>query len=473
METLIWTFIHSLWLGLIAALVAAIIILVTPKATARLRYHLLCVLLALFLSSISVTFFVQLNASSETLSIVQKLSTLSNGSTNLAIEYDDLSALISNWVNQNTSLLIVLWAVFFLFNALRLSIGLNTINRLRTYKTQAVPAEWQLRFSVLQQQLGIKQSIALLQSELVKVPVALGFFKPVILLPIGLIAKLPVEQVEAILLHELGHIKRKDYLVNFLQHATEAFFFFNPGILWISALIRQEREACCDDIAIIHTAQKADYLNALVSFEEFGMNTRYALGIGKQKHQLLSRVKRLITNENKKLNMIEKLALVSALFLFSAFSYVNREQEPVKEQVKISVVKQQQIVPVKKKPVVQSVAPTKKAKPLAAKKEIVNVVKLEPLLVVGHEVVTDTLASIGDNMEDPAQVLKKIINIKERIGERKEIIGTLKVDLGNSDEKEKAKIMQRIEKERGIIEEKRVELNKFRAKYEVLKKQKS
>src|SRR4030095_11498069 len=95
-----------------------------------------------------------------------------------------------------------------------------------------------------------------LQSSLTKVPVVIGHLKPVILFPIGILNSLPQNEVEAILLHELAHIARNDFLINLLQQFTEIIFFFNPAVIWVSSCIKSERENCCDDIAISVTQDK-------------------------------------------------------------------------------------------------------------------------------------------------------------------------------------------------------------------------
>ena len=98
---------------------------------------------------------------------------------------------------------------------------------------------------------------------------AIGFFKPLILVPMGLLTHLPADQLHAILLHELGHIRRQDYLVNLLQRFAETVFFFNPAVLWLFALLRRERECCCDDLVLLHTGNRKSYLDALVGFQEY------------------------------------------------------------------------------------------------------------------------------------------------------------------------------------------------------------
>jgi bla regulator protein BlaR1 len=272
-NALAWTFVHSLWQGLLAAVLAAVIISATKKTGARLRYNLLGTVLILFLLCSFITFFVQLNQGKVIPDSTTSISTTVSDTRINAIDGNTATIIsggfvsdLTNWFNTNAWLLMLAWALLFSVNCLKLVGGLASVHRLRHYKTHPVSDEWKIKLEQLRDKLGIRQSISLLQSELVKVPVALGFLKPVILLPVGLMAQIPTEQVETILLHELGHIRRKDYLVNFIQHFAESIFFFNPGMLWISSLIRQEREACCDDIVIGNTEQKRNYLNALVAF---------------------------------------------------------------------------------------------------------------------------------------------------------------------------------------------------------------
>src|SRR5258706_1415045 len=163
--------------------------------------------------------------------------------------------------------------------------------------------------------LAISKTVVLLQSSLAKIPMIIGHFKPVILFPIGLLNGLPPSKVEAILLHELAHIKRNDFLINLLQRFAEIFFFFNPAVLWISSLIKNERENCCDDIAIAVTHDRKEFIHALVAFQEYNSGLTYATTFPGSKNHLLNRVKRIITNNNKTLNKMEKLILASGIIV--------------------------------------------------------------------------------------------------------------------------------------------------------------
>ncbi len=362
LKALSWTFVHSLWQGLLAAMLAAVIITVTRKAAARLRYNLLTAVWLVFLISVIISFCRELgpgNTAQQTTNPVNTAVTRDFSSVPatgdtvvITAEETNWVADFMSWVDANADLFVLAWTLFFILNCLKLFTGLVSVHRLRHYKTHAFPEEWRTKLDHLSKILGIRRSIALLQSELVKVPVAIGFFKPVILVPLGLVSHLPPEQVETILLHELAHIRRKDYLINLLQRMTEAIFFFNPALLWISSLIRQEREACCDDIVVANITQKRNYLEALVSFQEYSITaSAYALGISSKRHYLLDRVKRMVTRENKKLSLVERLMLVVGVTMLTAFTFISQQEqeEPVVKQDPPAII-QQPVTPVKPVP---------------------------------------------------------------------------------------------------------------------------
>jgi bla regulator protein blaR1 len=347
LKAMCWTLAHSLWQGLLAAVAAGIIIISTRKSSARLRYNLLGVLLILFLTTVAFTMREQVQSFYDVQPAAASLIGESNDrTTTVTVQPDPISVpgagsagRIIKFLDDNASLIMLLWTLFFLINCSKILAGVAGVHRLRTRKTHTTD-EWQTKLDQLSQAIGIYQSIRLLQSELVKVPVAIGFFKPVILVPLGLLSHLPPDQVETILLHELAHIRRRDYLMNILQRFAEAVFFFNPALLWISSLIRQEREACCDDIVVANTTHKGSYLEALVSFQEYSLATSgYAMGISSKKHYLLNRVKRMLTRENKKLDLMEKILLIIGVTVVSAFTFMpnkdaTAQQQPVRQSVK-------------------------------------------------------------------------------------------------------------------------------------------
>ena len=143
--------------------------------------------------------------------------------------------------------------------------GWLTVQRLKSNLTAPVSLAIQESASRIARQLGLKQTVKLLQSMLVDSPQVIGAIRPMILLPASLICQLPPDQLESLLAHEIAHILRQDYLVNLLQCAIETLFFYHPGIWWISAQTRQQREYCCDDIAVSVTTDRMVYAKALAA----------------------------------------------------------------------------------------------------------------------------------------------------------------------------------------------------------------
>ena len=147
-------------------------------------------------------------------------------------------------------------------------IGWLSAQRLRRRGVCAAPQEWQNTILRLSARVRLSRPVVLLESALTETPVTIGIWKPVILLPLGLLAGLPADQVEAILLHELAHIRRHDFLVNLLQTLVEGLLFYHPATWWVSRTIRREREMCCDDLATEAMGDVITYTKALATLAE-------------------------------------------------------------------------------------------------------------------------------------------------------------------------------------------------------------
>src|SRR5262249_22848328 len=137
------------------------------------------------------------------------------------------------------------------------------------------------------------RSVALLESCRAVVPVVIGHVRPVILRPVGLLAGLPLAQIESILLHELAHIRRYDYLINLLQTSVEDLLFYHPGVWWISGVIRVERENCCDDLVVATHGDAHEYAVALAALEQNRWAPREA-ALAATGGSLMNRIRRLL-----------------------------------------------------------------------------------------------------------------------------------------------------------------------------------
>ncbi|PWS26370.1 hypothetical protein DHW03_16445 [Pedobacter yonginense] len=332
------TLFHSLWLGVLLALASGLVMFTTRKATATLRYNLLTVCLCLFVGAIVLMFALQLQKP------IQVTDHHPNNPVASAVNQQGVSALQVNDVQYNMSTalndllalwntyayqIVLIWFFIICIKSIQLLVGLNGIFYLRNNKVYPAGKKWEERVETLAEKLKIKQQIKIVQSGIAKMPMVVGNFKPLILVPLGLLGGLSNDQIEAILAHELAHIKRRDYLVNILQSFIEIVFFFNPAVLWVSNLIKTEREHCCDDMAIGCVNDRKNYVQALISCQEFNQNAPvFAMAIMGRKNTLLHRASRMLFNTKSTLNKMEKtiltLALVSVVVCTAAFKNVGR-----------------------------------------------------------------------------------------------------------------------------------------------------
>jgi bla regulator protein blaR1 len=348
MQALAWTFIHSLWQGMLLSIAAVGIIFLTKKASASLRYNLLTVALLLFVLSIIVSFSSQLAKAKETVQVTQiipaKEITIAEQAIVITNKNNELSITtkFTSFVTANANWIILIWFLIIGFQFIRLAVGLYNVQQIKKTQVFSVGDYWNNRIMELSKQLHISTAVRLLQSGIAKIPVAIGFLNPVILFPVAMLASLPANEIEAILMHELAHIKRKDFLVNLLQSIVEIIFFFNPAVLWVSGLIKIERENCCDDIAVDYTGSKQNYIKALLSFQEYNLPAEplLATAFAGEKNHLLDRVKRIIYNNNKTLNNMEKKFLAAGIIITSVcvFTFFTSNAQKIEEKVAEKIV---------------------------------------------------------------------------------------------------------------------------------------
>ncbi|WP_400260922.1 M56 family metallopeptidase [Sphingobacterium sp. SG20118] len=209
------TIIHSLWQGVILALFGGIILLLRHHTTARIRYMLLSGALILFTATTLLTFIYQFNVADKILGTIPK--TMHAGNMIEKTEADYIQNVASSGITAINKLtdyyifLVLIWFLVICIKAIRMATGMHTIYNLK--KTNIVPANayWLQTMTALCKRLGVTRSISLVESGLAQVPMVIGHLKPVILMPIGLINRLSVQQVEAIIAHETGPYIQKRF----------------------------------------------------------------------------------------------------------------------------------------------------------------------------------------------------------------------------------------------------------------------
>lgn len=330
---------HSLWQGALLAACVGLILVFTKNKPSLYRYNLLIASLTLFSVTTIYTFISSIiSLTSNTAAVIPE----SGKAIPLALENGQIHIMqtsfmdsIVMYLNAHSFFIVCAWFVIVCLRSLQLAIGMRGVFLLRYKNVAPASLYWQLRVKQLSQKMGITSAIRIVESGIAKVPMVIGHFKPLILIPLGMLAKLPQEELEAILVHELAHIRRKDYLVNILQSLVEIVFFFNPAVLWTSSLIRKEREHCCDDITVEMANNKTVYIKALVSTQEYAHQLpAYAMALNGEKKHLLSRVKRLAFNDRKPITYLEKSILAACILMVTLsitfFSYGRKKDVPQK-----------------------------------------------------------------------------------------------------------------------------------------------
>ncbi len=186
----------------------------------------------------------------------------------------------------------MLWLGGVLLAAFRPLFSWYTTQRLRTVGVEPADDFVQQMRNRVAKRLRLSRAVDVLQSVWVKTPVVVGCFRPVVVLPLSVVTGLPAVQLESILAHELAHIRRHDNLVNLFQALIETVFFYHPAVWWLSGQLRNEREHCCDDVAMGITGCRADYGRALLAIEEL-RTTPTVLSLPARGGSLVRRIRRI------------------------------------------------------------------------------------------------------------------------------------------------------------------------------------
>jgi beta-lactamase regulating signal transducer with metallopeptidase domain len=295
LKALGWSLLDSLWQMGVLWLIYVVLTANGRKFNARQRHTLALLSLAggscWFLINLVINFY---NAAAEPAMLTllvnagEALNTSQSFKSNVASWLEQVLPFLSVAYLLITVLLFGRFYRQYRFTRQLFHQGLQKINpELRMFLQQAV------------QHMSIPKKVNIWLSSRVDTPLTIGFWKPVILLPIAAVNNLTLEQTEAIILHELNHIRRHDYLVNLLIACTDIILFFNPFAQLFSAIIRREREHSCDDMVLQFRYDASQYARALLMLEQSRLQMAPALAVAATGHNslLLNRVKRMLTNE--------------------------------------------------------------------------------------------------------------------------------------------------------------------------------
>lgn len=361
-----WLLIHSLWQFALWALIALVLLKCLRRASSATRYSaLVCILLLMTLTPVVTWWFLpeappivvqsapeviepvpapveprvepiplaesdrfpnlttrfEASASAGAMEPVERVGDTDHEptSSNEPDRATSWSTVIHQTLEPWLTWIVGLWFTGMLLFSLRPLIGWATMRWLSQKGISDVPENILGLLRETTERLGLRKAVSIFQSSLVTVPLVTGFLRPMILLPASVVTGFPPAQLQAILAHELAHIRRYDQFVNLWQTLVETVFFYHPLVWWLSHQIRCERENC-DDLAVNVTGGKVEYGRALLALDELRGRSS-ALAISSHGGSLSRRIRRLVTGESSS-HRLGLLGIVAFLLLLSGIAAV-------------------------------------------------------------------------------------------------------------------------------------------------------
>ncbi len=272
LRTLGWSLLHFVWQGFALVAIASIALTLLRRASAR--YVVGVLTLVAMVASLAITFVLLLNSQSA-------MQATENAATPVIVfaqktfftqtEQPVLAGApaAKSFSAQALPLLVEFWLVGVVFFTLRTAGSLVYLERLRRAASISVTPALLAKCRELQTRLGLNRVIQFCECRWLDAPAVIGWFRPVVLLPVRALTGLTEDQIEAVIAHELAHIRRFDSFVNLFQVIAESLLFFHPAVWWLNKRVRIERENCCDDVAVAACGNHLGYARALTTMEEW------------------------------------------------------------------------------------------------------------------------------------------------------------------------------------------------------------
>ena len=339
-----WTLLHFVWQGSLLALLAALMLRLLRASRPQLRYVVACATLGAMLAAPAATAFTLMAAPRVPLAESARWSPVplppswSLPSSGARAEPARPGLGEGGPAPVNTEMLfpvlVTLWMAGVAILLVRLAAGCWRIRQLQAIARLEQPSRWQSLAEEISARLGLKRRFSVVESARVVTPTVIGWLQPIVLLPIAAMTGLSPRQVEAILAHELAHISRHDFVVNFLQTLAETVLFYHPAVWWVSARIRTEREHCCDDVAVAISGDATEYAAALAELATWSVSNP-ALAMAATRGPLVARIRRLLgvpdSDRRPRRTTLAVATVLTAVVILGAVGTILRAQ-PILEE---------------------------------------------------------------------------------------------------------------------------------------------
>jgi len=342
-EAIGWTLLHSIWQATAIAFLLLIFTKFAHRARPSRHYAAGCVALCAILASSVATFAVHFDPVESQQAAVESSSTAvvaaEPSAAPIPITPKEVVATPSEVGTEPTlqvaqtreaevdrpwlPWIVAVWAIGVCLLSLRFLLSWSSVLSLRRSGEVVADSALLSRFDAIAKRLRISRPVQILVSTQAKVPMVIGCLKPVVLLPAGLLSGLDARQLEAIIAHELAHIRRHDYLINLVQNLVETVFFFHPAVWWTSVQVRRDRENCCDDVAAELSGGALQYGRALAALEALlGSGSSHAFGPAANGGNLLSRIRRLAGTQEPQRSIMPAALVSLSIVVIAVFASV-------------------------------------------------------------------------------------------------------------------------------------------------------
>ena len=300
-----WSIFHSLWQGTLLYGLLLLCLILMPKLSSRTRHNLAFITMSMIFSCFCLTFF--------SLFTWSPINSVAN-----SLAFDQVIPMsMGKQVAFYFPILVGIYGIGVLLQLVILSAGYHKLWKLKLSPKIAVPKEWQMLFHRMVTDLKINRQVKFYLSDQVTVPLVLGYLKPIILFPIAFASQLEMAHVEAILIHEMAHIRRNDFLLNLFKTVMETILFFNPFTWLCSSLIEREREHACDDIVLQKTHTPLTYAHALLQIELINEKQTpvFSMAASGTNQNLYQRIKRITDMKTTYNNAKQQLIAITVTVL--------------------------------------------------------------------------------------------------------------------------------------------------------------
>lgn len=310
-----WTLFHSIWQVALIGLIIWISFRFISKDNARIRYALsgIGMILICIASAITLYTYIPKGGSDLAIGLDQQLSLINLQQTETSL----LSSIwhqLSSYMEGSFPILVNIWLIGMLFLSVNLIIKyINTI-RLKKQLSFELRPEYKSIADDLVRKFNLKKKITFKESGIIEIPSLIGYFKPIVFLPISMLSGIPENQLEIIIAHELAHIRRHDYLLQFIQGIIELVFFYHPVVWWLSSVVNAEREHICDDLAVKVCGESLTLIKALNNMEAIRKKQyEMVLAFSGKKGNVLNRAKRIL-RPKRSINQKRERFMLSGVF---------------------------------------------------------------------------------------------------------------------------------------------------------------